>query len=644
MKLKRRFCALLLALALALGCVSGALAEQEEPLPTEWNLEEIYPDVEAWQADYDTVMEMLNRYEEFRGTLNSAEAIYNYLQFSYLTELTRVQSKLYLYAHLGSSLNPVDPVFTGLQAQLDNMEVTESQLSAFASPEIYDLPLEKRVEIFADPLFADAQYWVRDYTDPDAQPYSEEILKLLSTLSIGNGYASQVFDILDSVELPDPVITMPDGTEQKLTDELYDDIVYSDEYDDAFKAEANQLILTRPKPFINTLAALLEENTAQAYASAQINHFDTTREAALSAYDVDPALYDMLIEAAHEGAADYRRYLNTHARGLGLTEQRPYNMGTYVSDFYPGQIAYEDAVKDVTQALSVLGEEYIDTFTGILRSGHVDVYPTETKTPGAFETQPSLEYLPYVLFNYNGYSSDVSTIAHEMGHAVYSAFSSQNQPAFYGSPTIFTQEVASTANELLYYTYKMNTAADDDEKLYYLENLLSMFSGTFFVQMWYAEFEDYVYKTVEAGLPLNAEDLSEKWMELVNLYREGAIISYPDARYQWSTIPHFYYVYYVYQYAADVCYAASIAERITTGEEGAAEEYIGFLKLGNSAPPVELLSQAGVDPLSEETYRYALSYFSGLVDEYERLVDAKLAAGAEPDAEDEPAIKEEPAA
>ena len=194
----------------------------------------------------------------------------------------------------------------------------------------------------------------------------------------------------------------------------------------------------------------------------------------------------------------------------------------------------------------------------------------------------------------------------------------------YYYPTIFTQEVASTTNELLYYTYKMQNASSDDEKLYYLENVLSMFSGTFFIQMWYAEFEDYLYQIVESGSALDAETLSDKWMELMKLYRGDAMKFYPDSRYAWADIPHFYYCYYVYQYASSVAYASSIAERILSGEEGAVEDYISFLKRGASGSPQDLLSTAGIDPLSEETYKAAETYFGNLVNEYETLVEKKL--------------------
>ena len=599
-------------------------ASAESTLPMTWDLTSVYTSVDEWQADYDTVMEMLDNYEQYRGTLNTAQEIYDYLQFSYYTELTRLQNKLNLYAQLGSSLDSTDPVFAQLNAKLSAMSVKEAQLSAFANPEIFALPLEEREAIFSDPIFADYTYAVKQYTDPKSQPLGEEANTAMATISMALGYPYKAFERMEYVEMPYQTVTMPDGTVRELTDAAYDDIVYSDEYSREFKAEVSKLYSSRARNYINTMATLLEGNARQAYANALLSHFETTREAQLYDYDVDPAVYDMVIECAHEGIEGYQRYYRAHARGLGLDEQYSFDMATYVSDFNPGKIEYEDAVAEVIDALGVLGEDYIETFKTIISSGHVDVYPTDNKSTGAFMMQPSTDYLPWVLFNYNGYSNDVSTIAHEMGHAMYAALATENQPKQYRDPTIFTQEVASTTNELIYYNYKMSHAANDDEKLYYLQNALELITGSLFDQVLLAEFEDYFYQIVEAGDALDGDALSDKYLELMNEYRGDSVITFPETKYRWADIPHFYYVYYVYQYATSITYAASIAEGILGGRENAVEDYLSFLKAGNSADPQTLLSIAGVDPLNEETYRAAMDYFKGLVDEYERLVDARL--------------------
>ena len=594
---------------------------QQGILPVEWNLEEIYPDADAWQEDYDKAMALLSEYENYRGTLNTAENIYAYLQFSKLGELERLKDKLEIYAFLGYSLDPTDAVFKSLITRYEALEAKEKEISAFADPEIYELPLETRQEIFSDPVFDGLEYAVRKYTDPDKVYLGEEAGRVMSILSLGEGYGEKTFEILDSVELPDPVITMPDGTEEELTDSLYYDIIYSDEYDDDFKAKANEIVLTKFAPYANTFASLLEANAVQTYAKAKVNGYETAREAEMDKYDVDPAVYDMIIEAAHDGLPDYHRYLRAHADALGVEQMLPYQREETLSQFEPGKMPYDDAVAEVTEALGVLGDEYTDTFSEIFESGHVDVYPTDTKTTGAFEIDAGEGYLPWILFNYNGYSSDVSTIAHEGGHAVYSAFTIDNQDEIYEENTIFTHEVASMTNELLYYTYKMEHAGDEEEKLYYLENLLDTFNAAFFRQVMYAEFEDEMYQTVESGMSLDAEALSDRWMELSEQYYGDAVRFFPDNRYSWASIPHFYYDYYVYQYATSVTYAASIVERIH--EEGAVEDYVAFLKLGSSASPVELLDIAGVDPLEQKTYDAALAYYAGLVDEYERLIAQK---------------------
>ena len=622
----KKILSVILAAALLISLSAPVFAEDK--LPTKWDLTVIYPSAEEWQKDYDKVMKMLDEYERFRGTLNNAQGIWDYLQFAYFTELTRLQNKLVEYAFLGSSLDATDPVFAEMNARLSTMNAREGQLTAFAIPEIYSLPLEERKAIFADPLFQDYTYAVKDFTDPDKQPLGEEAAETAATLSMALGYPEEVFQRMVYVEMPYLKITMPDGTEREVNDQTYTDIVYSEEYSDEFKAEATRLYYGRAIPYISTLAKLLEGNAKAAYANALLNHHETTREAALDAYDVDPRVYDLLVEAAHEGAADNQRYLKTHARGLGLEKQYSYDMYDYISDFDPGKTSYDDAVDEVTEALGILGEEYIETFRSIIESGQVDVYPSDTKTTGAFEYALSYDFLPWVLFNYNGMSDDIRTIAHELGHAVYEALTTANQPVQYRSPTNFTHEVASITNELLYYSYKMQNAQSDDERLYYLENALSMLETNFFTQMFFAEFEDWFYQIVEDGGALDPEAMSEKYAALFDVYEGGEILRVEENKYRWATVPHFYYVYYVYQYASSVCYAASIAERIVNGEEGAVEDYLAFLKAGRSGDPQTLLSIAGIDPLDANTYREGVAFFSGLVDEYERLVDAKLAADA----------------
>ena len=625
MKYGRKLLSLLLSLLLLTGAATvSAGADLGIYLPTEWNLDELYTGYGHWKMEYDRAMELIGQYEEFRGTLNNAENIYQFISFEYLSELSGLQGRLYTYATLGHDLNPSDPDFISMLTMLDRMAVEEAVATSFVNEEIFSLSLEERKQIFSAPIFDGFRHALMDYTDPETEPFSEDLLKTMAYVSLGQGYAERIYEILDGGELPDPVITMPDGQVLRLTEDLYRQILETSS-DESFMEEASRLILSRPQPLAGTFAALLEENASQAYAEALINGYDSTREAEMDLYELDPLIYDMLIEAAHKGTEDYQRYLRTHADALGLSGQRSYHVGISLSSFIPGWASYDQAVEEVFKALEVLGEEYTGKFLAILQSGHVDVFPGETKVSDAYELQYDVNSLPWVLLNYNGDSADIGTIAHELGHAVYDAWASQYQSPLCAHPTIFTHEIASTVNEMLYYTDKMERAAGDEERLYWLENLLDMFSDSFFTQMRFAEFEDELYRTVESGAALSAKTLSDIWMELYDSYYGNTVQVLEESRYQWATIPHFYQSYYVYQYASSVCYAASIVQRIRSGEPGAAESYTDFLKSGASASPAELLKTAGINPLSEETYNAALTYYSELVDEYERMTGAGTA-------------------
>lgn len=623
MKNMRRMLSLLLALIMSVGCLSASIAVGDaEKYPVSWDLSALYASKEDWQADYDRVEEMIQGHTEYRGKLDNAQTILEYYQKFYMGELTATQTKLNMYAQLGMNLNLVDADYSTMAAMLAQQNSEELQLSAFVEPEILALPLEKREEIFSDPILEPYAYAFRSYTDPDYAPLGEEAQSTLAALEPALNRAVEIYNILNDVELPSPTITAPDGSTITLDDTTYVEIIYSDEYDRDFKIACNQAALEKYAAFTNTFAALLDSCASTYWAEAQLSGYETTRAAAMDAEDVDPAIYDMVLEAGHEGAADYQRYLDAHARACGLDEQYAFDLKLYVSNYYPEYIEYDDAVDDVRKALSVLGDDYIALYDEMVSSSRIDVYPAQNKISGGFSLSINGAD-PYILLNYYGSDTDVSTLAHEIGHAIYSMMSADTQNPTYANATIFTQEVASTTNELLYYNYKMNNAADDEEKLYYLEELLDMFTNTFFYQLIYAEFEDNVYAAIEAGESLDAEQLSDKWTEVFKTYRGDSVVWQDGARYQWASISHLYYNYYVYKYATDVCYAAAICKAITEKQPNAVENYLDFLKLGSSDSAVNLLSVAGVNPLDESTYKDAMEYFSGLVDEYEAIIDAR---------------------
>ena len=603
--------------------IAGSAAIEEGKYQVKWDLSSVYSDEEEWMKDHDKVLQMYEGYDAFKGKLNTPEVINDYFNFAYFGELTRIQEKLGTYVNLLGILDTTDPLYKRLSSKYNDLLNKEDEYNGFADDELFSLPFEKRKEIFSDPIFGDNKKWLNRYLTEDFTPLSDDEEDIIFNLSRGLGYGSYTYDILNNVELPYPEITMPNGEVDILDDELYLDILGNQDYSDEFKETVHKLFYSRYANFANTFASLLEQNCNEAYSYAVIDGYGSTKESELDSYGMTTDVYDMLVDTAHKNMDAQHRYYELHAKACGLEKQHVQDLFIVPSDFQRGKTSYDDAVDEVTEALSVLGDDYVRHFTMMINSGNVDVYPSETKRSGAAENTYSKDYLPWVYFNYKGYSDDISTIAHEMGHAVYDMYSVENQYPKYTQPSIFTHEVASTTNELLYYSYMIDNSKDDEEKLYYLDNAINMFTGTFFRQMMYSEFEDYMYDVVENGGSLDAEEMKEKWLELSQLYRGDSVEYYQEDGYYWAKVSHFYTPYYVYQYAADIAYAASIAQRITSGDKKALDDYIAFLKLGDSMTPTELLNAAGVDPLSEKTYDDAMAFYSSLLDEYEELIENK---------------------
>ena len=603
--------------------IAGSATIEEGKYQVKWDLSSVYSDEEEWMKDHDKVLQMYEGYDAFKGKLNTPEVINDYFNFAYFGELTRIQEKLGTYVNLLGILDTTDPLYKRLSSKYNDLLNKEDEYNGFADDELFSLPFEKRKEIFSDPIFGDDTKWLSRYLTEDFTPLSDDEEDIIFNLSRGLGYGSYTYDILNNVELPYPEITMPNGEVDILDDELYLDILGNQDYSDEFKETVHKLFYSRYANFANTFASLLEQNCNEAYSYAVIDGYGSTKESELDSYGMTTDVYDMLVDTAHKNMDAQHRYYELHAKACGLEKQHVQDLFIVPSDFQRGKTSYDDAVDEVTEALSVLGDDYVRHFTTMINSGNVDVYPSETKRSGAAENTYSKDYLPWVYFNYKGYSDDISTIAHEMGHAVYDMYSVENQYPKYTQPSIFTHEVASTTNELLYYSYMIDNSKDDEEKLYYLDNAINMFTGTFFRQMMYSEFEDYMYDVVENGGSLDAEEMKEKWLELSQLYRGDSVEYYQEDGYYWAKVSHFYTPYYVYQYAADIAYAASIAQRITSGDKKALDDYIAFLKLGDSMTPTELLNAAGVDPLSEKTYDDAMAFYSSLLDEYEELIENK---------------------
>lgn len=605
--------AIIMAMVMSLVSCASALA-----YPTEWALDDIYASEAEWQADFDRIGELIQGHSEYRGKLDNADTIYEYYERFYMGELTKLQQKTSLYAYLCYSLDSSNASAIRMKS-LDQRQTSEElQLSAFVAPEIYELPLDERIEIFSQPRFEPLSEIVSGFMSDEDKGFSEETSDILAEIQKADGRESTIFDIL-SMELPYPEMTMPDGTEIVMDINAFSDIYYGD-YDRDLVVEAYKVLSSRTSQCAGTYAALLESHMSNTLAQAHIYDSETVREFCMSENGVPVEIFDLMLDAVHEGVDDVQRYLKLRSSAVVPGQQYPMDLAISPSEFWMELMEYDDGVDTVRAALSVLGNEYISVFDRMVSSGHIDVFPSKTKTIMWFSTSSVYDGMPYMMLHYDGSDGSVATLAHELGHSICTTQAVAEQGDLSYSTPAFLQEIPSTLNELLYYNYMINSAESVDEKLYYLDGLLITLYGNLFMQAMYAEFEDDTYAIIEDGGALSADMLNEHWESLREFYFGDGM--YFASNTGWAEIPHFYMPYYVYQYATSMCYSAALCSAILSGDEDTVANYSDFLKNNSCDDIVTQLTELGIDPLSSDTYSAAISYFSSLVDEYEALLAA----------------------
>ena len=584
-------------------------------LPTSWDLTDIYENLDVFEEDMKRAEELLPEVDKLRGTLNSVEGILNSVENPKIIELKAILDKAAMFSELLESLDASDPMVIGVSSRFNEVAKKYDLAFSFYGPEIMEMPIEERQRIFSDKRLADYSFYFRDYTDPDYRIPSEDETRAVTVLSTADN-SSSVYSILDYIDRPQPSFTYPDGTRGVLSDTVYSRVVSSDKYDQSFREQLYKLRSMSRQQYKNTYAALLDGQMKFNWGRAQIYGYDSTLAMDLKEEAIEPEVYDRIIQFANSMDPKFSEYYRVKKDMLGLDKFMPCDISLPVTKYSPKEVSYDEAVTMGRAGISVWGDEYLKAFDEIITSPHVDVYPADRKNTGAFETLMGNETLPFVLLNFDGTEGYTSTVVHEMGHAVYSRMSAQNQNAYNNNPTIFTQEVASTANEIMFAHYMADSASSKDEKMYWLDQEIGLFWGTLMAQVQISEFEDYCYKVIENGGSLSADDLSEKWLQLQRKYY-GDNVTIPDyAGIDWARIPHLYYNYYVYKYATSITYAASICKQVEEKGQDEIDAYMQFLKAGNSASPSELLAIAGVDPLDDATYEAARNYIEDLIDEF----------------------------
>ncbi len=596
----------------------GLKTRDEVDVRDTWALEDLYPDDEAWRADYKHLKETIPKLRDFQGHLGDGSEKLLELQ-SLLDELDMLAEKIYVYANQRLHENTDDGNYQDLSSMAQSLMVELSAAASFMEPELLALP-KGTVEHFLEEnegLRVYRQHFgnMLRRREHVLGREAEELLCAMGELSEG---PKDIFSMFDNADIRFPEITGEDGQPVQVTHGRFGPLLRS--RDRRVRKEAFEAFYGVYGRYRNTLAATYRANVKQEVFFARARKYGSDLEAALDGSHVPPQVYSLLIEAVHEALPSLHRYMRLRKKLLGVEELHMYDLYVPMVPGVEEKIPFGKAKEMVLEGLRPLGEEY----AGHLREGFshrwIDVYENKGKRSGAYSWGAYGTH-PYVLLNYQEDLNSVFTLAHEMGHALHSWYSDQEQPYIYAGYRIFVAEVASTCNEALLIHHLIGATKDRKRKAYLVNYFLEQFRTTVYRQTMFAEFEKIAHGLQEKGETLTADRLCGIYYGLNQEYYGEDVAVDREIELEWARIPHFYTPFYVYQYATGFSAAVALSGRILREGEAAVEEYKAFLKGGSSKYPLDLLRSAGVDMEQKKPVEDALAVFNQYLDVMEGLTE-----------------------
>lgn len=594
------------------------LPRSEVPEELTWDLRDIFPSDEAWRAEYDALAAVPEEIAAFRGTLGrSAEDLLAWMRLQ--DALSIRLTKLLGYASCKGDEDTGNSFYQDMRSKATSRYVAIASAAAFATPELMAIP-EDTLQFFyaAQPELETYRRVLEQLRRRAAHILSPECEKLLAAAGEMADAPDKIGSVFRDADLTFPDVTDAEGTAHTLTDGTFVPLLMSG--DRTLRKNTFETYYHRMGEFRNTVAATLDAQFKQLKFFADARRYGSTLEAALDATEVPQAVYLNLIEAVHANLDKMYRYVALRKKLLGVEELHMYDVYTPVVADADEKISFEQAKQTVLDALSVLGEDY----TALLREGFdhrwIDVYENVGKRGGAYSSGNSYPH-PYVLLNHKDNLDSQFTLAHEMGHALHSYHSCKYQPTCTSDYVIFVAEVASTCNEVLLMRHLLKKTTDKKQRAYLINHFMDQFKGTVYRQTMFAEFELAANEMTQRGEGTTAEALCAMYKKLNEQYFGPEMNVDEEISLEWARIPHFYYDYYVYQYATGYAAAIALSRRILREGEPAVKDYLGFLSGGCSADPITLLRGAGVDMASPKPIEDATKLFDEMISEMEKILN-----------------------
>ena len=580
-----------------------------------WDLTVIYKNHEEFYKDYNELeveMEEILKYKNH--LLDSSKTLLEFLELS--DKLERKLYKLYYYAHLNFDVDTTNDTSLELSVKAGQLLTKYSSLLSFVEPEFlkgeYNQVLkyideEKELEKYKFNL--EKIYRYKKHT------LSEKEENMLSTLNEALSSSSNIYESLTDSDLTFPSILV-DSKKVEFTESNYSLFIESD--DRKVRKQAFNILYKTYQKYLHTITSTFRFNIETNSKIAKLRHYNSSIEASLFADNIDVLVYNNLIDTVRKNLPVLYDYYDLKKEVLGLSKLHLYDIYANMVSEVGKKYTFSEAKEIVLKGLSILGEDYTSKLNEAFSKRYIDIYNNKGKRGGAYSSGFYDTY-PYILLNFEGNYSDVTTLAHELGHSMHTMYSCEANPYNTSSYKIFVAEVASTVNELLLIKYLLKETNAKNEKLFLLNKLLELFKGTIFRQTMFAEFEKNMYESHEKGIVLTSDYISSNYYKLVSDYFGTNVVIDDLIKFEWMRIPHFYYNFYVYKYAIGLAAACKIVHDIETNKESGVSKYIDFLKTGGSMWPSEELEICGVKVDSPEFIEDAISMFKETIKEFREI-------------------------
>ena len=593
------------------------LKREDVKIENTWDLSDMYQSIEAWEEELATIDRLIAELSTMEGKcVASAKDLLTVLEKD--AACAQKIELAYSYAERLFDQDQKNTKHQAMSAKIMSVYAKYAASTAFVSPEIIAASNEVLESFFAEEKGLELyRKQIAEIKRLEPHRLSAEMEKLVALTSEMSQGPSDTYSIFNNADLVFPETEDENGEKVRLTHGRFISLLESSNRE--VRKNAFEKYYATYEQFINTIGSIYNNQVKQQIFHATARKYNSTLEAAVDGNNVSPDVYKNLVATINENLDKMHHYVKLRKKCLGVDELHMYDIYTPMIPNMAKEISFEEAKETVLKALAPLGEDYVAKVKEGFENRWIDVYENQGKRSGAYSAGAYGAH-PYVLLNYNGTLDNMFTLAHEMGHAMHSYYSNENQPYIYSQYKIFVAEVASTCNEILLMEYLLKNTTDKKERAYLLNHYLDSFKGTVFRQTQFAEFEMRTNAMVEAGESLNAENLNALYLELNKKYYGEDMISDKEISYEWARIPHFYYNFYVYQYATGFTSAVAIARSILKEGAPAVERYKKFLSGGCSDAPVELLKIAGVNLETPAPIQSALDVMGEILDEMETLV------------------------